>query len=120
MKRFLLIFSMAALVLMSAMPMVSAANTVTFKVLKVYVNDGKVVVQGKFWNYGDEAAVVKVEKLQVSYKTPSNQLVSGPEEFKDLDISLEANGVVPYTFTCNDLQALTIGKWSVNTHTDSN
>jgi len=121
MKRITIVFAMMAVLVLSFMSITSAANNneVTFKPLKVYANDGKIIVHGKFWNYGDEAATIDTEKLQVTYRTPNNQVISAPVEFDNLNVSIGANETVSYSFTCETLQVMPIGKWDVHTNTIS-
>jgi len=121
MKRITIVFAMMAVLVLSFMSITFAANNneVTFKPLKVYANDGKIIVQGKFWNYGDEAATIDTEKLQVTYRTPNNQVISAPAEFDNLNVSIGANETVSYSFTCETLQVMPIGKWDVHTNTIS-
>lgn len=119
-KKFRLCFLMVTLFSLYISSSVFAQSTVTFKPLNVYVDsDNQVVVEGKFWNYGDGNNTIDGEKMQVSYSSPNNQSFSATVEFKELNLPINSDQVIHYSFKCPTLTPVQISKWSVNVTTYS-
>lgn len=117
MRKILLLSLMLLLIINSTVFAAPTPATIEFKVLKVYYNDDKkLVLDGKFFNWGDDPGVVSKVKMIVTIWT-SHGMYSNPLEFTNLNINLQGEEVKHGIFIWHNPPIVDIERWSVDTTT---